>query len=70
MTYYHMAMSVDADRHSDAYIRKHILPGIEPTFAHPELFREACRKARAKGMMVFPPCDNVDERGYCAGHEE
>lgn len=38
----HVAMSVDADRFSDTYIRKHILPAITPTFEHPELFRRGC----------------------------
>ena len=67
---FHLSMSVDADRFTDAYIRKHILPAIKPTFEHPELFRRACREAREEGLAVFPPCDHTDARGYCLGHEE
>ena len=26
-------------------------------------------EARAKGYRVLPVCDNIDERGYCQGHE-
>jgi hypothetical protein len=67
---FHMAMSVDADRFTDAYIRRNILPFVSHKFEHPELFRRACRAEREKGHEVFPPCNNTDARGYCAGHEE
>jgi hypothetical protein len=67
---YCFAMSVDADRFSDAYIRKHILPCIKPTFEHPELFRRACRELRELGYKVFPPCDKAGPTGECMGHEK
>jgi hypothetical protein len=69
----HMAESVDADRFTDAYLRRVVLPGVlneageHPTVAE---FRAACAAARAKGLEVFPPCDNVDERGRCKGHPQ
>lgn len=30
---------------------------------------KAVGEARKKGYTVLPPCDNVDERGHCKGHE-
>lgn len=69
----HMAQSVDADRFTDAYLRQTVLPGVRNAAGeHPTVaeFRAACAAARAKGLEVFPPCDNVDERGRCKGHEE
>lgn len=48
--------------------RRPIKPsGKHPTPAH---LRILCAQARAKGLEVFPPCDNVDERGRCLGHPE
>jgi len=31
--------------------------------------QEAVEEARSKGYEVLPPCDNVDERGMCKGHD-
>ena len=31
--------------------------------------KEAVEDARKKGYTVLPPCDNVDERGHCLGHD-
>jgi len=68
----HMAQGIDADRFDDAYLRKRVIPfvsredGSHPTVAE---FRKACAEARSKGLEVFPPCDNTDERGHCKGHE-
>jgi hypothetical protein len=69
---FHMAQSVDADRFTDAYLRKHVLPSMthEGKPVTVKQFRKACADARAKGLDVFPPCDNVDEKGNCRGHEE
>jgi hypothetical protein len=68
----HMALAVDVDRHTDAYLRWHVCRGLkvngfEPT---PEKLRALCAKARANGQEVFAPCDNTDARGYCQGHED
>lgn len=68
----HMGISVDADRFSDADIRKRILPAVtvdgQPISV--ERFRLICGEARAKGYKVVPPCDNVNELGMCLGHED
>lgn len=69
---YHMAQSVSVDRFTDAYLRKTVCPGLlidgrRPT---PTELRNACAAARVEGLEVFPPCDNVDERGRCKGHED
>lgn len=67
---YCMAMSVDVDRFTDAYLRKNVLPALsidgKPVTA--AQLRVACFDARNRGLEVLPPCDNVDERGRCAGH--
>lgn len=31
--------------------------------------KKAVEEAKSKGYEVIPPCDNVDERGMCMGHE-
>lgn len=31
--------------------------------------QKAVEDARSKGYEVLPPCDNVDERGHCKGHD-
>lgn len=72
---YCMALSIDVDRFSNAKLRKDyctpgcgiLLDGKVPTV---EELRIACAKGRAKGLEVFPPCDQVDDRGHCTGHEE
>lgn len=68
----HMGISVSADRFSDAYIRKRILPAVT-VGGRPitiEQFRIMCGDARAKGYKVVPPCDKVNELGFCIGHED
>ena len=30
---------------------------------------QAITRARAKGYEFWPGCDNVDNRGHCAGHK-
>lgn len=69
---FHMGMSATADRFSDGYIRKHLLPGLifdgrQPTLAE---FKDACSEARSKGYEVIPPCDRINDKGRCIGHEE
>lgn len=73
----HVALSVDIDRFSDAVIARDWLPlfaknhvngdlvekhGLELTVAD---VRRVCADARARGLEVFPPCDNTDANGYC-----
>lgn len=41
--------------------------GTKPT---PTEVRREIMLAVNKGCVVLPPCDNVDELGYCQGHEE
>ena len=68
-----MAVSARVDRFDDRYLRKNVIPwmlnkrGVPPTIAE---LRHECRKARDQGYEVLPPCDNIDERGYCKGHVE
>ncbi len=68
----HIALSVDVDRFSDAYMRKHYCRGIthEGGQLTPKKLRKLCVEARSRGLQVFPACDNTDERGFCQGHEE
>ena len=42
--------------------------GKERPATYNEVF-EAVEEARSKGYTVLPPCDNVNERGHCKGHE-
>ena len=35
----------------------------------PEEALQAIARERAKGYKFWPGCDNVDDRGHCAGHE-
>jgi hypothetical protein len=67
-------------------MQHHICISFEGAIKHPECLtvgegederpatmkeiREAIAEAKAKGYVVLPPCDNVDERGYCKGHKE
>lgn len=67
----HCALSVDVDRFSDAKLRKQydgILIREDGTRVSWRDLRALCREYRAKGFEVFPPCDNVNERGACQGH--
>lgn len=69
----HVALSVDIDRFSDSKLRKEFcsgwltVNGRVPTVAE---LRAACLDARNRGLVVFPPCNNVDHLGYCQGHPE
>ncbi len=70
---HHMAQSVDVDRFSDNYLRKVVCPGLknaEGRIPTPTELRAACAAARALGYAVFPPCDNTNPDGTCAGHDE
>lgn len=60
------------DHRSDRDLERNVLPGLlhdgrRPTVAE---FRAACQEARAQGYEVLPPCDHVDERGFCKGHPD
>ena len=35
----------------------------------PDEALRAIAKERTKGYEFWPGCDNVDDRGHCAGHE-
>lgn len=67
---HHVAISVDVDRFPDGYLEKHYVNGIKINGERVtvERFRELCAELRAEGMEVFPPCDHVDEKGFCKGH--
>lgn len=68
----HMALSVDIDRYSDRKLEREFLEMFSNSgVAHDvEGIRRACREARERGQVVFPPCDHVLPNGHCAGHEE
>jgi hypothetical protein len=68
----HMSLSVDVDRFPDSYIKKHydgILKRADGTRVSWHELRALCSEYRAQGFEAFPPCDNVNERGLCQGHE-
>jgi hypothetical protein len=67
---YHVALSVDIDRFSDAKLRRDYAPfmTIDGRRLTPQEIRKACWQERGKGHVVFPPCDNVGPDGSCAGH--
>jgi hypothetical protein len=44
--------------------------GINERQATKKEIIEAIEDAKKKGYVVLPPCDNVDERGYCKGHQD
>jgi len=65
----HVALSVDVDRFGDRELQK--WDGALRRDGVPVPWwqlRSLCAEYRAKGFEVFPPCDNVDERGVCQGH--
>jgi len=69
----HMAVSVDADRFSDAYLKRtYCYPGAPflrgKSYTVKE-FRAECARLRAQGKEVFPPCDNTGPDGSCLGHK-
>jgi len=67
-----IALSVDVDRQSDAYLRKH-LTGVLTHNGHtvqvPDELRLLCFDYRNRGYEVFPPCDHTDALGQCLGHD-
>lgn len=66
---HHCAVSVDIDRFSDTKLSRDWLACFKPLgVTTPADIRRLCGDARAKGLEVFPPCDHVDERGFCKGH--
>ena len=70
---FHVALSVDVDRFDDSTIEQAYLPCATFDDGSPmtvEAFRELCAEMRAKGFEVFPPCDNTEPDGRCAGHEK
>jgi hypothetical protein len=71
-TTFHVALSVDVDRYDDSALRARWIRGLKIAGkrATVKSLRRACGAARAKGLEVFPPCDNVDARGYCQGHPD
>lgn len=73
-TTYHMSLSVDVDRYTDAQMRKQyrgVLRHLDGRYVEvPGELRKLCAEYRAKGFKCFPPCDNVDETGSCKGHPE
>lgn len=69
---FHVAVSVNVDRRDDRYLRESWLEdfraaGLATSVAG---IRKACAEARARGLEVFPPCNEVDERGRCVGHAD
>lgn len=69
---YHIALDVSVDRHNDRYLLKHyngVLRHEGRLVQVPDDLRRLCAEYRAKGFEVFPPCDHVDARGLCLGHE-
>lgn len=68
----HVSLSVDVDRFSDAYLKKHLAGCLSHEDGRvvevPGELRALCAEYRAKGYECFPPCDNTDEKGHCKGH--
>jgi len=68
-TIYHSALSTDIDRFPNRLLR-HMTRGI--TIDGHTLsvagWRMRCVEARVQGLKVFPPCDNTNADGHCAGH--
>lgn len=66
----HLAISIDIDRFSDWEIQRRYLSSFVKAGQATTVdeVRVLCREARARGLHVFPPCDQVDERGFCVGH--
>ena len=64
----HMAISVDVDRFSDRKLRGYLSEFRQLGCVTPSDIRVRCAEARARGFVVFPPCDHVNANGTCAGH--
>jgi hypothetical protein len=69
----HMSLAVDVDRFPDKHLREHydgILLREDGSRVPWTELRALCAEYRASGFEAFPPCDHVDERGHCLGHED
>jgi hypothetical protein len=60
------------DLQSDEMIKKWIKDGVlkGPNIKTPGDVRESIAAMRADGLECFPTCDNVDQKGYCMGHQK
>lgn len=65
---YHVAISVDIDRFSDRDLSKWLRPFLKLGCVTPDDIRRQCAAARAKGQVVFAPCDHHAKDGTCLGH--
>ena len=70
-TYYHCCMSLEAveralidNTYEDLFL---VVDGKPVTRSQ---LLEAFNEATKKGYTVLPPCDNVNEKGMCAGHPD
>jgi len=66
---YHIAQSIRGLLRTP----KRLWPDMFQIDGHSPSLREIQREvglALNKGFEVIPPCNNVDARGMCAGHEE
>lgn len=65
----HMAVSVDVDRFPDRKLERDYLPMFRQIgCTNAGDIRTACGRARARGLVVFPPCDRAGVDGRCIGH--
>lgn len=66
-THYHCCTSLDG-----AIKNWRLMSVTEDGIERPATLQEvsdAVEDAKMNGYTVLPPCDNVDERGYCRGHK-
>lgn len=68
MTWYHCCITLGGALKEWKYLSVNENGKQRP--ARYEEVKEAVEDARKKGYSVLPPCDNVDARGHCKGHEE
>lgn len=68
---FHVAISVDIDRFGDRYIERNYLDMFREQHGCKTArdVRKMCEAARLEGREVFPPCDNLNPNGSCAGHD-
>lgn len=65
----HIALSVDVDRFPDRKLERDYLPMFRQLgCASADDIRDQCRRARERGLVVFPPCDRAGVDGRCVGH--
>lgn len=65
---YHCAISVDIDRFPDRELLKWLQPFLALGCVTPADIRRQCTEARARGQVVFAPCDHHAKDGTCLGH--